>query len=72
MGIVRIVLWVARIVGVVTLLLGLLRWITGMVDLVPFHKLSGLTFTLSLLVLSCVLVFTRGGRLLVPPTLRSW
>ena len=60
---VRIIVWIARVAGVGALILGLLFWIFQ-VDLLTFHMLFGLTLTLAFLVLSIVLVFTKGIRLL--------
>src|SRR5260370_42533418 len=60
---VRIIQWIARVAGLGALILGLLFWI-AQVDLISFHMLFGLTLALSLLVLSLVLVCTRGIRLL--------
>lgn len=60
---VRIIQWIARVAGLGALTLGLLFWI-AQVDLISFHMLFGLTLALSLLVLSLVLVCTRGIRLL--------
>jgi hypothetical protein len=60
---VRILNWIARIAGVGALLLGLTIWITG-INIAPIHMLFGITLTLSFLILSIILVFTRGMRLL--------
>jgi hypothetical protein len=63
MIIVRIMRGIAGVAGLGTLVLGLLFWITQ-IDIVIFHIVFGLTFALSLLVLSIVAVFTRRMRLL--------
>ncbi len=60
---VRIISWIARIVGAAALLLGLFYWITG-IDIVIYHMLCGLTLALSFLILSIIMVFTGGLRLL--------
>lgn len=59
---VRISSWIIRIAGVGALLLGLLSWIIGM-NLIPFHMLFGITLTLSFLILSIILVCSRGTRM---------
>jgi hypothetical protein len=58
MIIVRIIRGIAGVAGLGTLTLGLLFWITQ-IDIVIVHIVFGLTFALSLLVLSIVAVFTR-------------
>ena len=63
MIIVRIIRGIAGVAGLGTLTLGLLFWITQ-IDIVIVHIVFGLTFALSLLVLSIVAVFTRQMRLL--------
>ena len=63
MIIVRIIRGIAGVAGLGTLALGLLFWITQ-IDIVIVHIVFGLTFALSLLVLSIVAVFTRRMRLL--------
>ncbi len=63
MIIVRIIRGIAGVAGLGTLTLGLLFWITQL-DIVIVHIAFGLTFALSLLVLSIVAVFTRRMRLL--------
>ncbi len=63
MIIVRIIRGIAGVAGLGTLTLGLLFWITQ-IDIVIVHIAFGLTFALSLLVLSIVAVFTRRMRLL--------
>jgi hypothetical protein len=63
MIIVRIIRGIAGVAGLGTLTLGLLFWITQ-IDIVIVHIVFGLTFALSLLVLSIVAVFTRSMRLL--------
>jgi len=62
MTFVRIVQWVASLAGLGALTLGLLFWI-AQVDLINIHMLFGLTVALALLVLSIVIVATRGMRL---------
>jgi hypothetical protein len=59
----RIIVWIARVAGLGALTLGLLFWI-AQIDFIGLHMLFGLTLALSLLVLSLVMVFTRGMRLL--------
>jgi hypothetical protein len=59
----RIIVWIARVAGLGALTLGLLFWI-AQIDFISLHMLFGLTLALSLLVLSLVMVFTRGMRLL--------
>ena len=63
MIIVRVLVWIARIAGLGALVLGLSFWI-AQVDLISLHMLFGLTLALSILVLSFVVIFTRGMRLL--------
>ena len=60
---VRIIQWVAGLAGLGALALGLLFWI-AQIDLINIHMLLGLTVALALLVLSIVMVATRGMRLL--------
>lgn len=60
---VRIIQWVAGLAGLGALALGLLFWI-AQIDLINIHMLLGLTVALALLVLSIVMVATRGTRLL--------
>ncbi len=60
---VRIIQWVAGLAGLGALALGLLFWI-AQVDDINIHMLFGLTVALALLVLSIVMVATRGMRLL--------
>jgi hypothetical protein len=60
---VRIMQWVAGLAGLGALALGLLFWI-AQVDDINIHMLFGLTVALALLVLSIVMVATRGTRLL--------
>jgi hypothetical protein len=59
---VRIINWIARIAGVVTLLLGLTFWVTGLNSIPGIHMLFGITFTLSFLILSIIMIFARGVR----------
>lgn len=63
MTVVRIIQWIAGIAGLGALTLGLLFWI-AQIDLLNIHMLLGLTVALALLVLSIVMVATRGLRLL--------
>jgi len=60
---VRIIQWVAGLAGLGALALGLLFWV-AQVDDINIHMLFGLTVALALLVLSIVMVATRGMRLL--------
>ena len=60
---VRIIQWVAGLAGLGALALGLLFWV-AQVDDINIHMLFGLTVALALLVLSIVMVATRGTRLL--------
>ena len=60
---VRFISWIARAAFMVTMVLGLLFWITQL-NLISFHIVFGITGVLSLLVLGAVAVFTRGTRLL--------
>jgi len=60
---VRIIQWVAGLAGLGALALGLLFWV-AQVDDINIHMLFGLTVALALLVLSIVMVATRGVRLL--------
>jgi hypothetical protein len=63
MIVVRIIQWVAGLAGLGALTLGLLFWI-AQVDDINIHMLFGLTVALALLVLSIVMVATRGMRLM--------
>lgn len=60
---VRIIVWIARVAGLGTLTFGLLFWI-AQIDFISVHMLFGLTLALSLLVLSLIMLFTKGMRLL--------
>jgi hypothetical protein len=60
---VRVFVWIARIAGLGALVLGLLFWI-AQIDLITFHMLFGLTLAISMLVLSIIMLFTRGVRVL--------
>lgn len=60
---VRVFVWIARIAGLGALTLGLLFWI-AQVDLISFHMLFGLSLAISMLVLSIIMLFTRGMRVL--------
>src|SRR3984893_11949172 len=51
--------WLARISGVLLLILGLLIWTEGAFNLIPIHMLLGLVLVLSLWVLAAV--STRAG-----------
>lgn len=59
----RIIVWIARVAGLGALTLGLLFWIAN-IDFISLHMLFGLTLALSLLILSIVMVFTKGMSLL--------
>jgi len=61
---IRIITWISRIAGVITLLLGLTFWITSLNSIPGIHMLFGIVFVLSFLILSIMMVFTRGVRLL--------
>ncbi|GHO93975.1 hypothetical protein KSF_040230 [Reticulibacter mediterranei] len=61
---VRIINWIARITGIITLLLGLTFWVTSINSIPGIHMLVGITFTLSFLILSIIMVFSSGVRLL--------
>jgi hypothetical protein len=61
---VRIINWIARIAGVIALLLGLTFWVTGITSIPSIHMLVGITFALSFLILSIIMVFSSGVRLL--------
>lgn len=63
MAAIRIISWVARLSGLVALILGLLFWF-AQIDLVTVHMTFGLLVTLSLLILSIVMLSIRGGRVL--------
>jgi len=63
MATVRVFVWIARVAGVAALILGLLFWITP-IDLISFHMLFGITLAISILVLSIMMLFIRGMRLL--------
>lgn len=63
MAAVRIISWVARLSGLVALILGLLFWF-AQIDLITVHMAFGLLVTLSLLALSIVMLSIRGGRVL--------
>ena len=60
---VRIIQWIAGIAGLGALVLGQLFWITN-ISFINVHMLLGLTVALLLLLLSIVMIFTRGMRLL--------
>src|SRR5207247_9557740 len=60
---VRIIRVIAGVAGLGSLTLGLLFWI-AQIDFISVHMLFGLTLALSLLVLSLIMIFTRGMRLL--------
>lgn len=61
--IISIISWIARLAGLVALILGLLFWI-AQIDLISVHIAFGFTITVSLLILSIVLVCIKGGRVL--------
>jgi hypothetical protein len=61
---VRIINWIARIAGAGALLLGLTFWVTGLNSIPGIHMLFGITLTLAFLILSIIMVFTSGVRLL--------
>jgi len=63
MVVVRIIQWIAGIAGLGALALGLLFWIAN-ISFINVHMLLGLTVALLLLLLSIVMIFTRGMRLL--------
>ncbi len=63
MATVRVFVWIARVAGVAALIPGLLFWI-AQVDLISIHMLLGLTLAMSMLVLSIMMLFIRGMRLL--------
>lgn len=63
MAAIRIISWVARLSGLVALVLGLLFWF-AQIDLITVHMVFGLLVALSLLVLSIVMLSIRGGRIL--------
>ena len=60
---VRVFVWIARVAGLGALVLGLLFWV-AQIDLISFHMLFGLSLAISLLVLSIVMLFSRGMRVL--------
>lgn len=70
----RIISWIARLSGLVALLLGLLFWAVDLnlfaapmvsnPSFIVVHILFGILVTFSLLVLSIALMTTRGGRVL--------
>lgn len=60
---VRVFVWIARIAGLGALVLGLLFWI-AQIDLISFHMLFGLSLAISLLVISIIMLFIRGMRVL--------
>jgi len=51
------------VAGVAALILGLLFWTTP-IDLISIHMLLGITLAISMLVLSIMMLFIRGMRLL--------
>ena len=63
MGAIRVIQWIAGIAGLGALALGLLFWIAN-ISFINVHMLLGLTVALLLLLLSIVMIFTRGMRLL--------
>lgn len=60
---IRIITWIALIVGVCALLLGLTRWATGNETVRNIHMLFGIILAFSFLILSIIMVATRGMRL---------
>jgi hypothetical protein len=64
MAALRIITWISRITGVGALLLGLTFWITGLTSIPGIHMLFGIVFTLSFLILSIMVLFASGTRLL--------
>lgn len=63
MAAVRIISWIARLSGLVALVLGLVFWF-AQINLITVHMAFGLLVALSLLVLSIVMLSIRGGRIL--------
>ncbi len=59
----RIIAWIALIVGVCALLLGLTRWATGNDVVRNVHMTFGIILAFSFLILSIIMVATRGMRL---------
>ncbi len=64
MAAIRIITWISRIAGVITLLLGLTFWITGLNSIPGIHMLFGIVFVLSFLILSIIMLFISETRLL--------
>jgi hypothetical protein len=60
---VRIITWIARVAGLGALLLGLFFWVTN-IDIISIHMLFGITFALSFLVLSIIMVLNSSLRVL--------
>ncbi len=60
---IRIIQWVARIAGVIALLLGLSRWIAGL-NIITLHMLFGIIVALDMLALGVLLLATPRMRLL--------
>ncbi|WP_207229511.1 hypothetical protein [Ktedonosporobacter rubrisoli] len=58
-----IIVWIARLAGIVALVLGLFFWITS-IDVVNVHMIFGLMLALSLLILGIIMLCSRGARLL--------
>jgi thiol:disulfide interchange protein len=58
----RIIAWIARIAGVVALLLGLTFWATH-IEIVSLHMTFGILLAFSFLILSIIMVATGGMRL---------
>jgi hypothetical protein len=63
MTIIRIIQWVARIAGVIALLLGLSHWIAEL-NIINIHMLFGIIVALDMLVLGLLLLATARMRLL--------
>lgn len=59
----RIIAWIALIVGVCALLLGLTRWATGNDIVRNVHMTFGIILAFSFLILSIIMVATGGMRL---------
>jgi len=63
MIIILILMWIARVAGIIAFLLGLFFWITQM-SVISVHLVFGLILALSLLVLGGIMVCIKGARLL--------
>lgn len=60
---IRIIQWVARIAGIIALLLGLSHWIAAL-NVTSLHMLFGIVVALDMLALGILLLFTPRTRLL--------